>query len=791
MLHRRTLRDHLFSGTGGWLVATALLTAMLCDVTVAVAQDAANASAPTAPSARPAPPVETTSEPVGADAPTISIAGTVVNEQGAPVRLATVVLRAKIGGHLYVMALRSNRDVIARTRSDIAGHFRFEQVRVPSRLAAEIFAGRQESSVEVIAWSSGRGFAWRDVDPDRPEQEIRLTLAPEAKVEGTVRDADGKPLAGAKVAVTAATRATGAYNAVFRSAGDLNLTLSDVSFRTESDADGHFELAHLPAGYRLVTSVERIGAARDSFFIDTSGDKEIRELKAENGPRETVRVLRAPLDVVLKPQRYVTIRVTRDGAPVTSGGVHLIDAERHFAGVGPVDQEGVARVNLRGAGSFTVWYAADPFDPGMGGSLEFEVAENDDAPQVTLALATGRLLTGRVVDADTGAPIAGAYLIYRTTGEGLALPSQAVTDARGDFHLPVAVGDGDLSFAHPVYGYLAPTSNNRGMGPPTKTINVRESRPLEPITLRLPRGLAVRGVVRNADGKGIAGAIVHAQNTEQPFGQAKTTADAEGRFTLYGLMPQMVAIVTASSVEGSARLTIKADAKHPLEETRFVDAVLETGTAPVITGRIMRDGKPQAGVRIKLDGSLPGQLNRIAHYMETVTDAEGRYRVCGPVSGERYYLGIHPDDGATAPDFTHQMPYVQTVPAGKAIVVLPDANLVSTGQSLRGRVVDTKGNPVPGVTVSASLVGGHGASLSRSGTGSRPWTETDEAGRFEIVQLPDKPIELMAYRANPAGGVIRHPSRTRPAFNQQDIRILLDPTLDAEIEDLDAAPQNK
>ncbi len=112
--------------------------------------------------------------------------------------MATVLLRAKIGGHLYVMALPSNRDVIARTRSDIAGHFRYEQIRVPSRLAAAIFSGAQESGIEVIAWSSGRGFAWRDVDLDQTGQELRLTLAPEAKVEGTVRGADGKPLAGAR-----------------------------------------------------------------------------------------------------------------------------------------------------------------------------------------------------------------------------------------------------------------------------------------------------------------------------------------------------------------------------------------------------------------------------------------------------------------------------------------------------------------------------------------------------------------------------------------------------------------
>ncbi len=566
----------------------------------------------------------------------------------------------------------------------------------------------------------------------------------------------------------------------------MNLALSDVSFSAESDADGRFELANLPADYRLSMSVERVGAAREYFFVDTSSSKQLSEMTAENARREAVRVLHSPLDIVLKPQRFVTIRVTRDGAPVTSGGVHLADAERHYAGAGKVDQEGIARVNLRGAGSLTVWYAADPFEPGLGGSLQFDVAEDDNAPQVTLALSAGRWLTGRVVDADTGAGVAGAYVMYRSTAEGQVFPSQAVSDAQGDFRLPVAAGEGELTFAHEVYGYLAPTSGNRGAGPPPVKINIPDLRAPEPVTLRLPRGLAVRGVVRDAEGKPVPHAIVRGQNTQRPWGRAKTAADAEGKFMLSGLMPQTEAIVVASSPRGSARLTIKADAKHPLEETRFVDAVLEFGTAPMITGRVMCGGEPQAGLCVTLQGSLPGQPNSISHYMDTRTDAEGRYRVSGPVAGEHYYLEIRADDGATAPDFKHQMPYIQTVPVGKSVVEVPDANLVSAGQSLRGRVVDTKGNPVPGITVVASLAGTYGQSLAPPGNGPRPWTETDSQGRFALVQLPEKPIELMAYRAGAGGTRVRYSTRICPALNQQDIRILLDPTLDTEIEDLDA-----
>jgi hypothetical protein len=58
--------------------------------------------------------------------------------------------------------------------------------------------------------------------------------------------------------------------------------------------------------------------------------------------------------------------------------------------------------------------------------------------------------------------------------------------------------------------------------------------------------------------------------------------------------------------------------------------------------------------------------------------------------------------------------------------------------------------------------------------------------RFELTNLPDEPISLMAHIRNPAGGRIEYPSSLTVELGATDIRITLDPQLGTGIEDLDA-----
>jgi beta-lactamase regulating signal transducer with metallopeptidase domain/protocatechuate 3,4-dioxygenase beta subunit len=763
------------------------LTAVLAGGQPPAARDTAGG----APQGTPA--VRRISEPVPADGPAVRVAGVVVTPEGTPVAGAAVILRAKIGGHQYSMGLRHNRDVLARTETDAGGRFAFDGVVVPLRLE-EVITGllRGEGGVELLARADGRGTAWADVKHLTPAEPVRLALAPEPATAGVVRGLDGRGIPGVRVTASDATRATAEADSFFRQPGDLNLTLSETALgEATTDAEGRFTLHHLPPDYRVLLAFERAGWGRKAVFIDTGGHKELSELRTSGGGGGVIPVLHSPVTVALEPQRFARVRVVDPaGRPVGGGAVDVIDGERHFAGWESVDERGEAAVAVKASGRYEFRYGADPLQPRLVTSVTAELPAEGDPPAVEIRLPESRWLTGRVVDADTGRGVVGAYLTYgRTKGpadESLAY-AQGVSGRDGEFRLPVALGPGRVGFLWPVFGYFAPTFANspgRAAEPRGVTIDVPPAGDPKPVTLTIGRGLAVRGVVLGPDGKPVAGAAVRAQNADRPFGRAAATTDADGRFQLSGLSPHVGTLLTVSSDAGAYRTTISGAADHPPDRTRWHDLEVRLRPGVALTGRAVHQGRPRAGVVLKLFVNRGGEGNRFFVSGESTTDAEGNFRVSGLEAGDRYYFEVTDPAGMADPDWAYQTGRMQTVPDGRAEVRLPDVRLATRGQTLRGVVVDPRGKPVAGVRVSARL--GDGRPLSRPRTGPPPWTTTDEQGRFELRQLPDQPIELMTYRANPGGGIIHYPSIVRPAANQQDVRILFAPTLGEGVEDLDA-----
>jgi hypothetical protein len=198
-----------------------------------------------------------------------------------------------------------------------------------------------------------------------------------------------------------------------------------------------------------------------------------------------------------------------------------------------------------------------------------------------------------------------------------------------------------------------------------------------------------------------------------------------------------------------------------------------------LVGRALHQGQPRAGVIVRLSGNLGKEKNRFFAVNETKTDVEGRCRLAGLEAGDGYQIQFVDPDGMADPAWGIKS---GTVPEGRNEVRLPDVQLISYGQTLRGVVVDPQGKPVAGISVSARLRNGRYLSARRS---SSPWTTTDEQGRFELRQLPDQPLELVAFRRTPGGRRIRYPSVVRPAMNEQTVRIVFDSSLGKEVEDLD------
>jgi beta-lactamase regulating signal transducer with metallopeptidase domain/uncharacterized GH25 family protein len=749
--------------------------------------------------------VQRTAEPVPAQGPAITIAGVVVTPDGKPVREATVILRAKIGGQWYPGGTpKNNRDVLARTMTDTDGRFAFDKVGIPPRMEnviARLLAGR--GGAELLAWAEGWGMTWKEVNGLAGGDAVTLPLNPEAKVIGEIRDKSGRPAADVRVSVFGATRATVEADTFFNQGGDLFLTWSEAAPRAKSDSEGRFVLERLPADYRLMTILERPGLAGKVIFIDTGPNKGVTEIKTRGGRGPTIGVERSPLGVTLEPQRFALIRV-RDiaGRPVGGGAVEMIDSQRHHTGMAVVDERGEARLALNKTGRYRVDYMADPLEPKLGKTVTAEIAPGQEPALIDIPLSEPIWQTGRVIDADTGKPVVGAYVAYsrqsdRPSEEANEM-SIGVSAANGEFRIPVASGRGSLRFILPVFGYFMPTASKTGAPPDALEIDVAGGAEPKPATLLLSRGLVVRGKVRNPDGKPAGGAIVQARS-ETPFHSSDAIAGAEGFFEISsGLSPRAGVVLTATGAAGGANITIDAAPEHPLDKTRWQDVEIQLKTGVVLSGRVLYNGQPRPGVVVQLSRDVVEQPSRGGGMVnvhlfpagETKTDAAGRYRIGGLQAGEQYEFQIIDRDGMVDSEWMQQYGHLHKVAPGRTEIHLPDVHLTTRGQTLAGLVVDTRGKPLQGITVAAQLRGGGPVITSPNSTAPRPWMTTDETGRFELRQLPDRQLELMAYKAIP-GQPVRYPSVVATSRNQKDMRIIIDLKLGEDIEDLDAPRQSE
>ncbi len=762
--------------------------------------------------------VQLTAEPVPADGPAISVGGVVLTPEGKPVEGAVVILHMK--NNVYWMGLKHNHDVLARTTSNARGQFTFEKIAIPprhDRYIRTLFAG--EGGAELLAWADGKAIAWHEVRGLKNEKQIRLALAPEAKVEGTIRDKAGRPMPNVLLTVLGLTHAKENADLDFLTSDDnsLRLILSEASPEVTSNAQGEFTLHHLPPDYRVSVSLVGPELGWKNLVVDTGDDKQLTEVVYPR-TKEAIPVMHSPLRIIVEPQRFVTIKIVdAAGQPIRDGAIAMCDDQRLSVGGGWVDGQGEARIRIPKPGRYELIYSADPLHPRLGASLTVDIKDGTDTPVFQMRLPSSKWLPGRVVDADTGKPIVGAYVCYELTGNpaAKAIWSQAVSDAKGEFRIPAAVGQGNLGFVHPVFGYFPPIHGNQpdlSMAPPRMVIDVPQAGDPKQVVLSLGRGLGVRGTVRDSGGKPVAGAVVEAiaENLNGGFyhGEQKAKTNFDGRFELSGLSPYRKHMLVALGTAGWAKMALDGSQKQWTDRAiwKDMDFRLKQGGV-VVTGRVLHDGKPRASVVMKLmhtlgkalpEGRGPGggpdtSSDPNGYFLggEVKTDSDGRYRIGGLQSEERFLFEIQDPEGMTDNNWHHQFPWAsEAVPQGQADVELPDVNLVANNQSLRGVVVDPKGKTLARINVSASLVGG--GTIIRGLRNSPPWRDgpptsvkTDDQGRFDLRGLPDLPLELTAYKQN-ASGEIKHETTIRPKLNQQDVRIVLDPSLNEEIENLDA-----
>jgi hypothetical protein len=561
----------------------------------------------------------------------------VLDQVGNPVAKASV----------QAVSLRGSRQfALPAVEADEQG--RFQLTAVPVGFVALVAHGPgQARLVELV--DVGRG-GLRDVD---------LVLSPAARLSGTVLHDGEEPLAEARVCVEAVRR---------HAVPELAPQCVSIS------AEGRFVLDQLPAGPVLI-AVDGPGvtrALRTDVIVPAEGvTLFVNRLSAITG----------------------TVRMpTGEGAPgatVAIGGSGVWPAREVTAAA-----DGTYRIDAVPVG---VYEAEARLGESLVSARQFglEVSGGRELT-VDLDLEQGSELSGRVIEAGSGRPLAGVRVVVSSDVLSLA-PAESMTGPEGAFSVPGLIpGQYWLSLAAP--GYVTVS------GAPCTV-------PGTEVEVTLQRAAAIEGQVVDQRGFPVAGATVEVES-------GGAVASLTGGSSLAS--PSSLSALSSSSFLSGGRSQALAGSGgelgvfHGLENIQFslaapANVPLEpsspgaTGglgaTAPAAPPRPGSQPSPATPVGV----GLPVAAARPALVQPTraaTTSEEGRFRLEGLAPGPTVLRARHPS-------------YVSGTSSSvslRAGHVAEDVTIViGQGGEVWGRVTDRRGFPVMGAVVRVDLPGDGGS----------------------------------------------------------------------------------
>lgn len=396
------------------------------------------------------------------------------------------------------------------------------------------------------------------------------------------------------------------------------------------------------------------------------------------------------------------------GAPVSAAGPPeswTTDAKGRFTarGVSP----GELRVLARHPDF--VETASDPVRLGPGGQAEIEVV-----------LRAGRRIEGRLVDAQ-GFPVAQARLRLQATRG--AFDRTLLTRPDGTF--AVAAAPKDLTVS--VFGVDDP------LRVVLRRIVTLSDDPSERLDLELPEprpDVRIEIVDERGDPISVAQVTVLSLDPEVPLRETRFSAeDGNLEFSAAAGVHSRILV----DAPGFARLD-RVWSELP-EVVR-----LELGRAVVVTGRVtaVRGRLPAEGARVVLRGE---GVRR-----ETRTNGSGEYSLRDVPPGRFQVTVEHPEQGRGSVDVT-----VTRQDRDRPFEV-PTIDLVEPA-TVRGRVLDARGEPVVGARVAIGVV----PSFLPQGTLPAGMAVTDAAGEFSLEGVePGRPL-VSAYAPGIGRGSVRLP----------------------------------
>ena len=406
------------------------------------------------------------------------VSGVVLDLSERPVAGARVIWVAQVqrGNHLPHDDPRGDRiDSFAQTTTDDDGRF---------TMSAN-FNPRVYSFPSIVVRHDGHGLGLRGYPLAEQTMPLKIHLPEATPITGRILNSNGMPMAGAEVlpihiqTVTRPTKKPAAERDNADSASETGwgwLKLSDAARRSgdlwsfwpqpvTTDADGRFTLpGNDNCGQALLQITAEGFGPHGVTVIDTAA-------VAEWNANHTLHVGQSPplannFTLVLEPPRTMegTINDRETGLPVA--GVEIIMLSSRDAGDiwslqvarATSDEQGRYRLLAPATGHDQYFRIYPPLGYAPRGSrpyLEREFTDlfgNDRVYRNDVRLTPARIVRGRVIDADSRAPVRAAAVEYsvgranpnRIEGD-FALDEPVLTDADGAFQITALPGMGMIS----------------------------------------------------------------------------------------------------------------------------------------------------------------------------------------------------------------------------------------------------------------------------------------------------------------------------------------------------------
>jgi hypothetical protein len=181
-------------------------------------------------------------------------------------------------------------------------------------------------------------------------------------------------------------------------------------------------------------------------------------------------------------------------------------------------------------------------------------APSRDTPAAATTVATATV-RGRIVRADTGAPLGGAR-VWLTATSGRS-PAPTTSDRDGGFEL-AGVPGGSFRLSASKTGYVTMQFGQQRAQQPGQLIDVTEGQVVESSQVRLPRSGVVTGQMLDGHGDPVIGAAVQLLRPEFAGGRrrliggiaATDLTDERGEFRIYGIPPGSYVFQSAACAAG-------------------------------------------------------------------------------------------------------------------------------------------------------------------------------------------------------------------------------------------------